>query len=144
MKGTSIQWDFGDAALQQHLQRLTHTDLSGQKEDIGEYLVGQIQDRFDQQRLWDGSAMKQSAAAKERSGQALIRKRLLYKSYVYNVTGDGVEVGSNSAYARIHHFGGNTGRGGKTEIDARPVLGINEADEAWIGNLMMNELRGLE
>nr|WP_246541800.1 phage virion morphogenesis protein [Collimonas antrihumi] len=130
--------------MQQHLQRLAHADLSGLKENIGEYLVGQIQDRFDQQRLWDGSAMKQSAAAKERGGQTLIRRRLLYKSYVYNVTSDGVEVGSNSAYARIHHFGGNAGRGGKTKIDARPVLGINDADEIWIGDLMMNELRGLE
>jgi phage gpG-like protein len=104
-------------------------------------LLGQVQDRFDEQKLVDGSAMPQSAAAIERSGKTLIDRHHLYDSYVYNVLPSGVEVGSNSAYARIHHFGGEAGRPGRrVHIEARPVLGTSAADQDHIGALVFAEL----
>lgn len=144
MSGVSIQYEVSNDLLLEHLHRLEVWALDDVKAGIGEYLIGQIQDRFDHQKLWDGSGMPQSKAARERSGQTLIDHRLLYRSYVYNPTADGVEVGSNSPYARIHHFGGETGHpNGRFEMTARPVLGINPDDERAIGDIILNDLRGL-
>jgi len=143
MNGVSQQWNVDNDLFIQHLNRLATHRLEALKVDIGEYMVGQIQDRFDTQRLWDRSAMPQSAAAKERGGQTLILNRLLYKSYVYQPTASGVDVGSDSPYARIHHNGGQAGRGGKTTIIARPVLGVNDTDQGVIGNMILNDLRGV-
>jgi phage virion morphogenesis protein len=141
MSGVSVRWQFGDEALRKHLEQVSHEEFTRVRQDIGEYMVGQIQDRFDEQRLWDDSAMKQSRAATARGGLTLIDHRLLYKSYVYQLVSKGLAVGSDSVYAGIHHYGGDTGRGHKTHIDARPVLGVNERDEAVIGRMLLNELR---
>lgn len=143
MNGVSLRWQFGDAELRQHLERVANADFRRVREDIGEYLVGQIQDRFDEQRLWDGQDMPQSAAAIARDGQTLIEHRLLYKSYVYQLVSKGVAVGSDMIYARIHHFGGDTGRGHRTHIEARPVLGVNSQDEAAIGEMVLDGLKDL-
>lgn len=143
-QGVSMQWQFVNDALTEHLHRLATADLTGLKQDIGEYAIGQIQDRFDHQTLFDGTAMPPSRAAGSHGGQTLIRSRLLYKSYVYQVTDDGVEWGSDSLYARIHHFGGETGRmGHRFNMTARPVMGENEKDENAIGDMIVNELRGI-
>lgn len=143
-KGVAMQWSLVNDQITEHLHKLAAFDLGELKKDIGEYLIGQIQDRFDDQKLFDGTAMPQSAAAKARSGQTLILNRLLYKSYVYQPTPQGVEVGSDSAYARIHHFGGETGRaGGRFEMTKRPVMGENDTDTEVIGNKILNELRGI-
>ncbi len=143
-KGVSLQWNLVNEQITEHLHRLASFDLTGLKTEIGEYALGQIQDRFDNQFLFDGRAMPQSQAAKDRSGQTLILNRLLYKSYVQQPTITGVELGSDSPYARIHHFGGETGRqGARFEMEARPVLGENETDTEVIGNMILNELRGL-
>ena len=144
MNGVSIQYEVSNDLLLDHLHRLEGYTLDGVKVEIGEYMVGQIQDRFDHQKLWDGSAMPQSQAAKDRGGQTLIDHRLLYRSYVYNPTADGVEIGSSSPYARIHHFGGETGHpNGRFIMTARQVLGINPDDERAIGDIIINDLRGL-
>lgn len=144
MNGVSIRYEVANDLLLEHLHRLELFSLESIKVQIGEYMVGQIQDRFDHQILWDGSAMPQSKAAKERSGQTLIEHRLLYRSYVYNPTADGVEIGSNSPYVRIHHFGGETGHpNGRFEMTERPVLGVNQQDERVIGDIILDELREL-
>lgn len=144
--GVSLQVDQGARALERHLALLAATGGSlseGLRREMGEYLLGQVQDRLDDQRLVDGSAMPQSAAAIERDGKTLIDRHHLHDSYVYNVLPGGVEVGSNSAYARIHHFGGQAGRGHAVRIEARPVLGTNQADEDVLGQLVMEELQRL-
>ncbi|WP_254304700.1 hypothetical protein [Burkholderia pseudomallei] len=85
MNGVSVQWDFGgDDALRRHLAAIGGATFVRAREDIGEYMLGQIQDRFDQQLLWDGSPMPQSAAALARDGQTLIDSHNLYDSYVYS------------------------------------------------------------
>ena len=62
MSGVSVQWDFGgDDVLRRHLAAIGGATFTRVREDIGEYMLGQIQDRFDQQTLWDGSPMLQSA-----------------------------------------------------------------------------------
>lgn len=74
-------------------------------------------------------------------GQTLIDSRELYDSYVYNLIPDGLEFGSNKEYARIHHFGGDAGRGHSVHIEARPVLGVNDRDADLIGQMLLNAVR---
>lgn len=137
MSGVSMRVTFDDAVLRKHLAALAlakpekFTALLG---DIGEDIVGDVQDNIRAQRLADGSAMLQSQAAKDRKGKTLQDRGHLRDSYVYQIGGGVLQVGSNMVYAAIHHFGGRTGRGGKTMIPARPVLGVNAKREEAIGN----------
>ncbi|ACR32488.1 phage virion morphogenesis protein [Burkholderia glumae] len=142
MNGVSVQWDFaGDDALCRHLAAIGGATFTGGHEEIGEYMLGHIQDRFDQQMLWDGSPMPQSAAALERQGPTLIDSRALYDSYVYNVIPDGLEFGNGEECERIHHFGGDTGRDRSVHIEARPVLGVNDHDGALTGQMPLDAVR---
>lgn len=144
--GVTLQVDAAARTIERHLALLAATGGSlseGLRREMGEYLLAQVQDRFDDQVLVDGSAMPQSKAAIARDGKTLIERHHLYDSYVYNVLPSGVEIGSNSAYARIHHFGGKAGRKHGIEIVARPVLGVNSADEAHLGALVFEELERL-
>lgn len=146
--GVSLRIDEVARTIERHLALLAATGESlspGLRQDIGEYMLGQVQDRLDGQRLVDGSPMPQSASAIERSGKTLIDRHHLYDSYVYNVLPSGIEIGSSSAYARIHHFGGEAGRQGhRIHIEARPVLGTTQADEDFIGQLIFAELERLQ
>lgn len=144
--GVQLSFDAAARALEAHLAGLAAR--GGQMprtlwEDIGEYMLGQVQDAFDGQMLFDGRPMPQSAAAIERSGKTLIAKHHLYDSYVYQVTSAGVEVGSNSVYARIHHFGGEAGRNHAVHIEARPVLGLTPEGERHIGSMILAEVMKL-
>lgn len=145
--GVSLQIDRASRSIERHLALMAATGgamSEGLRRDMGEYLLGQVQDRFDEQRLVDGGPMPQSAAAIDRDGKTLIDRHHLYDSYTYNVLPGGVEIGSSSVYARIHHFGGMAGRGRSIHVVARPVLGVNQADEEVLGSLVFAELRRLQ
>lgn len=139
-KGVALQWQFDHAPLLAQLNQLARTNFNQLGAEIGAYMIGQIQDRFDSQQLWDGSAMPESAAARARGGKTLIENHHLYDSYTWQPQAKGVAVGSASPYAAIHHFGGNAGRGGKSHIDPRPVLGVSRQDEEEIGNMILNAI----
>lgn len=144
--GVTLQVDAAARTIERHLALLAATGgalSEGLRREMGEYMLGQVQDRFDDQVLVDGSAMPQSKSAIERDGKTLIERHYLYDSYTYNVLPAGVEIGSNSVYARIHHFGGQAGRGHAIKIEARPVLGVNAADQAYLGTLVFEELERL-
>lgn len=144
--GVTLQVDAAARTIERHLALLAATGgalSEGLRREMGEYMLGQVQDRFDDQVLVDGRAMPQSRSAIERDGKTLIERHHLYDSYTYNVLASGVEIGSNSAYARIHHFGGQAGRGHAVRIEARPVLGLNAADQAHLGTLVFEELERL-
>ncbi|MFP5474669.1 MAG: phage virion morphogenesis protein [Gammaproteobacteria bacterium] len=145
--GVSLHATFTDDTIRLHLARLAIADAKGYvrgREDIGEYMVGEVQDNLDGQRLYDGSAMPQSKAAIARKGKTLIDKHHLYDSYVFQLVPGGVAVGSNMVYALIHHEGGQTGRGHKTKIVARPVLGVAAAQEKRIGDILLAEIEAMQ
>jgi phage virion morphogenesis protein len=144
--GGAMRAGFDNGVITRHLARLAIADSQGfnaARREIGETLLGDVQDNLDGQKLFDGSAMPQSKAAIKRSGKTLIKKHHLYDSYVYQLEAGGVAVGSNRAYARIHHFGGSTGRGGRTRIDARPVMGMGARQERAIGDVLIAEIARL-
>ncbi|MGK8195238.1 phage virion morphogenesis protein [Burkholderia cepacia] len=141
MNGVSVQWAFDDSSIRRHLAAIAGATFDRVRQDIGEYMLGQIQDRFDYQQLWDGSAMPQSRSAIARGGKTLIDTTRLYKSYVYRLVSGGLDIGSNVVYARIQHEGGDAGRGHSVHIDARPVLGVNERDANVIGDMLLDAVR---
>ena len=148
MSGTVLTVGFEDSAVRRHLAMLALRDArkyDGARREIGEYLVGEIQDNFHDQRLADGTPMPPSAAAAARrggKGKTLIDKGHLRDSYVYQLTREGLEVGSAKIYAAIHHFGGTTGRGHKTHIIPRPVMDIGDEQQREIGDILLDAIRG--
>lgn len=147
MNGVGVRFDMGQGDIGLHLQRLMALDagkFAKVKREIGEYMVGDVQDNLDGQKLFDGGAMPQSKAALKRSGKTLIDKHHLYDSYVYQADGTSVQIGSNKAYAAIHHFGGMAGRGHKTHILPRPVLGVGMRQEPRLGYMLTDMLKGLQ
>ena len=146
--GLSLTFDASSSQrIVQHMQRLAAVDARhwvDVRREMGEWMLGQVQDNFDKQRLADHTPMPQSKAAIKRRGKTLIHKHHLYDSYVSQLTADTVEVGSNKAYARIHHFGGATGKGHKTHIAARPVLGLTDAQAHKMGDFIIREIQSLQ
>lgn len=161
---SGITLGFDAAPIVNHLGalgRLDATKYASARREIGEFMIGNVQDNFDAQRLFDGSAMPQSKAAQGRTttwkrsnknkgrvkgevraaGKTLIAKHHLYDSYVHQLEGSGVALGSILVYARIHHSGGETGRPGHRFIMvARPVLGVGPVQERFIGDFLVAEI----
>lgn len=148
MSGVELRAGFSSEAIRLHLARLAIANAEGYttaREDIGEYLKGEVQDNIDGQKLFDGSAMPQSKAAIARRGKTLSNKRHLYDSYVHQLVPGGVVVGSDLKYAAIHHFGGETGRlGHRFTMMARPVLGVGDAQERRIGDILIAEIEAMQ
>lgn len=167
---SGVTFVFDDGPIRRHLAKLALLHASRFDEarrNIGEYLLGEVQDRLDGQRLVDGSPMPQSKAAltgrgragrevkrgsnkgkvvrKGKPGKTLIDTHRLYDSYTYQLTRDGIELGSALEYAAIHHFGGETGRmGHRFTMPARPVLGANDVDERRVGDFLLAAIRGTQ
>lgn len=147
MSGVGLRFDLGQGDIGLHLRRLMALDagkFASVKRQIGEYMVGEVQDNLDGQKLFNGAAMPQSKAALKRSGKTLIDSHHLYDSYVYQADGAGVQIGSNKVYAAIHHFGGMTGRGNKARILPRPVLGVGARQELQLGYLLTDMLKAIQ
>ena len=100
--------------------------------DIGEYLVAETDDRFDEEKGPDGKKWKQSQRAKRDNGKTLTDYRILRDSITHIADNKSVLVGAKGDYVAIHQFGGKAGRGLKSDIPARPFLGINDENEAEI------------
>jgi phage gpG-like protein len=146
---SGIVHSFDDGPIRRHLARLAllHAkNFDKARRNIGEYMVGEIQDHFDHQTVVGGGPMPQSKAAIRRKGKTLIRHHHLYDSYVYQLTRVGLEVGSGMVYAAIHHHGGdraiNTKRGPVQPLPARPVLGTTDTDERRIGDYLIAAIAG--
>lgn len=148
MSGVALNFGFDDTPIRRHLARLALLDAGGYdgvRREIGEYLLGEIQDNLDGQKLADGSAMPQSAAAIARRGKTLIDHHHLYDSYTYQLVPGGVEVGSAMVYAAIHHFGGAraivSNRGPVQPLPPRPVMGIGPEQERRLGDFLIAEIQ---
>lgn len=148
MTAPVLRVGFDAAPITRHLARLALLDPSrydGVRREIGEYMLGEVQDALDGQKLFDGQAMPQSAAAIARKGKTLIAKHHLYDSYTYQLVGAGLEIGSPLAYAAIHHFGGETGRPGhRFTMTARPVLGMSADQERQLGDLLIADIEAAQ
>lgn len=144
---TGIVQRFDTQPMLQHLrglERLNQSHFVSVRREIGEFMLGNVQDNLDTQRLYTGAAMPPSKAAGKRGGKTLIDKHNLYDSYAYQLPNDGIEIGSAKVYAAIHHFGGKAGRGHKSTITARPVLGVSVKQERAIGDSLIAAIRRIQ
>lgn len=120
--------------------------------DIGEMLVSNTQQRFEDQQAPNGSSWEPSMRAKEMGGVTLTKTSELKNSIGYVASSTGVSVGSNKVYAAIHQLGGEIkGKRGKlkfklpngqfVQVDKvtmpkREFLGISDEDKEEAAHLI--------
>lgn len=131
-------------------RRLRHFDPA--LDEIGSSLVTSTQMRFEPQEGPDGTKWKGLAeSTKARRGRtrrggtaSILRDQAdLYDSLTHKVAPSvGVTVGVTRVYGRIHQLGGQAGRGHKVTIEARPYLGLSDADRAEIDQILRSHLGG--
>ncbi|PJG83775.1 phage virion morphogenesis protein [Caviibacterium pharyngocola] len=80
---------------------------------------------------------------KYREGMPLVDTENLMGSITSHYDNDNAIVGTNVAYAAIHHFGGKAGRGQKVDIPARPFLTLTPQDEDDIADGIQDYFRNL-
>ncbi|WP_275100140.1 phage virion morphogenesis protein [Sedimenticola hydrogenitrophicus] len=124
-------------------------DLKPAYQDIGEYLVRSTKQRGADGLAPDGTAWAPlSPVTIERKGHdtPLVgeSKRLLSEIH-YQITADGVEVGSALEYAGTMHFGAakHSFAGGQTpwgDIPAREIVGLSEDDGAAVLDILQEHL----
>lgn len=152
MAGVSLNWGGLDRVVERAGKRLA-AQRRNLLNAVGETLVSGTLERFENEEDPEGKKWEPSG----RGGKTLQKTGELRSSIDYAVTQDGVLVGSNKKYARIHQEGGTIrpkkgkylkfkGRDGKdvfvkeVTIPARPYLGISKADreevEAVIADYM--------
>lgn len=81
---------------------------------IGETVVAQIMDCFEQQQAPDGTPWEKSKRAEAEGGQTLIDSALLRNSYNRRAYPDRVEIGTADVKAGTHNFGALAGDFGQT------------------------------
>lgn len=120
-------------------------DLSKPLSACGEILLSSIEENFQQEGRFDSAGSwrggnnrwadlaERTKAARAKKGKWPGKKLQMSQgglaaSISKSVQGNLVTVGTNKAYAAIHQFGGQAGRGRKVTIPARPFLVVQEED----------------
>ena len=156
MAGINISID--EQALQSIHNKLNQLgrfskDPSTALAQIGEYLKRSTRERFKTQTAPDGTpwATLSDKTKKHRNQNKILTLRgHLQGRLRWQLTDNGVELGTNSIYAATHQFGMTKGYSGtgqyKTKqgsflipwgnIPARPFLGISQTDQTHILNII--------
>ena len=156
MPGAAIRVEFDAAEVRRALGRLlaAGSDLALLMRDIGEALLDATRERFRDEKAPDGTPWAPlSETTKKRktrnADRILAEGGFLGGTLAYRVGSGEVEVGSPSIYAGTHQFGAAKGAFGSTskgapapwgDIPARPFLGLSDADEADIRNIVLRHL----
>lgn len=101
-------------------------DLEPVFADFGEYMVNEIQERFDDESGPDGTGwadLKPATWRRKKIPKILTETRRLRDSIIYKAEPRKLRIGTNVIYGAIHQLGGTAGRGAK--IPARPYLGVS-------------------
>ncbi|AWX15226.1 phage virion morphogenesis protein [Mergibacter septicus] len=103
---------------------------------LGETLKKIHQERFKQEvdpegKKWQAlSPQTKAQKAKRRKSTKILRQDgYLSDKLAYNYDEHSVEFGSDAKYARLHQFGGKTGKGKKVTIPQRRWLGVSQQDK---------------
>jgi len=133
-------------------------DLTPVMDEIGGMLVASTQDRFERGVGPDGTPWPVSDRARRQGGRTLVDSGRLRDFITHDPGPNAVTVGTNVVYAAVHQFGATitpdsatalafTGAGGepvlaqRVEIPPRPFIGISDADEAEIANIVSDHVR---
>lgn len=159
MTGVSMELSIDDAAVLAGLDALTDfsRDQFEVMDDVGASMVISTQQRFELGVGPDGTPWKPSARAEEVGGQTLIESARLVQSITHEPGPSDVVWGTDVIYAlphqegmTIHAKGGGSLRfrlpgGGfanvsSVDLPARPFLGVNDEDDALIGELFIEAI----
>jgi len=165
-----IEIVFNDAEVQAQLDRIGEhlADMSGLMNELGEQLVYETEQRFDQGVSPEGVTWAPKSQttldAYRKRGQTVDVRPLfgpnadgiaLRKSIVHDYGSDYVEVGTNKIQAGVMQFGAAQGAFGANaigrplpwgDIPARPFIGISEQDrtnisasvEEWLATIVQD------
>ena len=157
MAGVSIRVDMSglgraSRAFNELLARAEPTEPM--MDEIGATLVTSTRERFERGRGPDGERWKDT----RRGGQILTDTGRLRDSITHQAGSAEVRVGSNVIYAAVHQFGATIKPKSaralafkvgselvfarQVTIPARPYLGIDAGDEAPVGEIVEDYLRG--
>ena len=163
--GVALNWAGLDVAVNKAKASFA-SEKKDMLETIGELLVSSTIERFNRGvspdgKTWEtsGRAWKQGLAVKKRKatkkrkairgrsetgqfGKTLLDTGLLRNSIAHAVAFNGVYVGSNLKYARIHQMGGRTGKRQSVTMPARPYLGVSKEDKIDVQQVMCDFLAG--
>jgi len=117
MTGVRIELRDTDEPLQRLAGMIARLDNpSGLFDNIGSYLVGSTQRRFERGAAPGGSVWPPSLRALAEGGKTLIKSAQLMGSITHVASASGVEVGSNKVYAAIHQLGGEIKQDARTAV----------------------------
>jgi phage virion morphogenesis protein len=140
--GVRLEATIDDAAVRAALADLARrgADLSEPMDDIAAYLEASTTDRFLSGQVGpDGRPWPPSDRARREGGKTLVDKGAqggLLGSLTSTSSALEAVVGVAKPYAAIHQLGGRAGRGGQTEILARPYLGLSAEDEREVTSIL--------
>lgn len=117
MSGASMALTWDDQAVQGAFSALLAVvaDLTPAMSDIGAALESNVQLRFDAGEGPGGVAWTPSQRALAESGKTLMDTRRLFGSMTHAYGADFAEVGTSTAYAAIHQFGGTIQRAARKQ-----------------------------
>lgn len=147
MAGVAIEVTGLDSVLAA-LGRLANPPMRAAFDEIGQYLVGEIQQLFRAGTAPDGTPWKPSLRAQAEGGKTLVDRGHLRDSYTHDASNTELLVGTNDKRARIHQYGGEIrplnaralhfvlpgGRHVATQkvtMPARPMLPEGDLPPAW-------------
>lgn len=160
MSGIGIQVRVQDQGVLSALSRLAleDADKAALFDEIGINIAENTRYRFGQQIAPDGTAWKPSHRAENQGGETLRDTGRLLASITHNVLPDGVEVGTNVAYAAPLHYGaeihakngpylkfhipgGGWAQKKSVTLPARPFLGLDAEDNALVTDIISHFLQ---
>jgi len=142
MTGVRSEVRVHDEKVQAMFAQAKDFDARPTFDEIGAYLMSDLQSRFLKSIAPDGTRWEASQRATAEGGKTLIDRGHLRDSFTYNVftDGSGLEFGSNDIRAAIHQFGGQAGRNHATTIVPRPMIGIADEQDDEIMAIFEHDL----
>lgn len=130
------------------LGRLANPPMREAFDEVGQYLVSEVQQLFRAGRAPDGTPWKPSLRARVEGGKTLLERGHLRDSFTHQASADELLVGTSDKRARIHQFGGEIRPRGakalhfvlpggrhvvtqKVTMPARPMLPEGDLPPAW-------------
>ena len=153
MSGASIRFEFNLDPLEDAIKSLitASSDLTPLMDEIGDAMVAQTKQRFQEGVDPEGNPWPPSIRALEQSGKTLIDSGRLSTEINHEASPFSVIWGSNLKYAETHQFGATiTAKNGKSlafrigdqtvfkksvTIPKRAFLGLNKEDEDVIAEI---------
>lgn len=147
----AIRFDLRELeAVDRRFAKLAVADKRGLMDAIGFTVENQARDRIAHEKESPGGEpwkpWSPNYAKTRAAGQSLLQAGgdlLDTLTYVVDIDGSGVEIGSNQPYAAIQQFGGTEDMApGPAAIRARPYLGISDDNKEELESVALDWLHG--